>query len=108
MSEDCIFCKIVGKEIESEFVYEDEEMIAFKDINPRAPIHVLFVSKKHIEKVSDVKGEDEKLLGRMVVAAKEYAAKKGVLNYKLQFNVGKKGGQEVFHLHLHLMGWREE
>ena len=101
----CIFCKIIAKEIPSETIYEDEILIAFKDIRPSAPVHVLVVPRKHIASVNDLDSGDRELAGAMVLCAKDIAKDMGVSGgYKLQFNVGKDGGQIVEHLHLHLLG----
>jgi len=102
----CIFCKIAKKEIPSEFLYEDDLVVAFRDIHPIAPVHVLVIPKKHIENVTDIQNGDERLMGRLILAAKKIAddlkiSKEG---YKLLFRVGKHGGQEVEHIHLHLIG----
>jgi len=102
----CIFCKIANKEITAEFLYEDDLVVAFRDIHPMAPVHVLVIPKKHIESVADLTDEDEKLAGGLILAAKKIAenlniSKKG---YKLLFRVGEHGGQEVKHIHLHLIG----
>ncbi|MBT3865102.1 histidine triad nucleotide-binding protein [Candidatus Peregrinibacteria bacterium] len=99
---DCIFCKIVDKEIPTEFLYEDETCVIFPDINPAAKTHLLVVPKKHIPTIADLEEGDEKIVGHMVKKAKDIAKEKGLTGYKLQFNVGKDGGQEIFHIHLHL------
>jgi len=102
----CIFCKIIKGEIPSEKVHDDDICIAFKDIHPKAPVHLLIVPKEHIEKVSDlVEGKHDHLVGHMVNVANKLAKKEGVEGYKLQFNVGEKAGQEVMHIHLHLIGY---
>jgi histidine triad (HIT) family protein len=101
--EDCLFCKIVAGEINNEFLYEDEVCVIFKDINPKAKTHLLIVSKKHIDSIADLEDGDEKIVGHMVLCAKDIAKKMELSGYNLQFNVGKDGGQEVFHIHLHLM-----
>lgn len=100
---DCIFCKIVSGEMGTPFLYEDEFCVAFNDINPKAATHVLIVCKKHIPSIADMVEGDEKIVGHMINCAKDIAAKKGLAGYKLQFNVGEAGGQEIFHLHLHLL-----
>ena len=106
---DCIFCKIVKKEIPSEIVYEDEEMLAFEDINPQAPVHILIIPKKHILMINDIEETDSKLIGDMVLTAKKIAVERGLAEkgYRLVFNNGKNAGQEVFHIHLHLLGGRK-
>lgn len=101
---DCIFCKIRDKEIPSGFEYEDEKCIVISDIHPKDRIHLLIVPKKHIPTVTDVTEEDEHLLGHLVVTGKKLAKDKNLIGYKLQFNVGASGGQEVFHIHLHVIG----
>lgn len=104
--DDCIFCKIVDNEIPTDFLYEDEQLIVFKDINPLAPIHLLLVPKKHIRGINDLEDEDKTVVVGLIMTAKEMAAKMSVnkSGYRLFFNVEKGGGQEVFHLHLHLIG----
>jgi len=102
--EDCVFCKIINREIKSEIVHEDDFCVAFKDINPKKRVHLLIVPKKHIPKVSDIKEGDEKLMGHLIKTAKELAEKNSSEHYQLLFNVGKEAGQVVFHAHLHLMG----
>ncbi len=104
--ENCIFCKIINREIPTEFLYEDDLVVAFRDIHPIAPVHVLVIPKKHIESITNIQSDDERLIGRLIEAAKKIAddlkiSKEG---YKLLFRVGKHGGQEVGHIHLHLIG----
>ncbi len=101
----CVFCQIINKEIPSEIVYEDDEIIAFNDINPHAKTHVLIVPKKHIDTIKDLKEDeaDEVLVGKMVVVARNIAKEKKLDGYQLLFNVGKSAGQIIFHIHLHLM-----
>jgi histidine triad (HIT) family protein len=104
--ESCLFCEIVKKERIADIVYESEEVIAFKDIRPLAPVHILIIPKKHIPSVSDIKEEDSKLMGKLVFAAKKIADELGIAKdgYKLLFRVRGHGGQEVDHIHLHLIG----
>jgi len=106
MEKDCIFCKIVNGEMSTEFLYENDTIVAFKDINPIAPVHLLIVSKKHIRSINDLEQEDKKIVSEMIMAAKDMAKKEGITKsgYKLLFNVEKGGGQVIFHLHLHLIG----
>lgn len=104
MAEDCIFCKIIDKKIPSETVHEDEKCVAFKDINPKARVHVLVCPRKHIPTIADLEEGDEKVIGHLVKIAKELAFKNNCKGYQLLFNVGKEAGQIVFHVHLHLMG----
>ena len=109
MEKDCIFCKIVNGEMPTEFLYENDTLVVFKDINPVAPVHLLIVSKKHIRSINDLEQEDKKIVSEMIMAGKDMAKKQGVAKsgYKLIFNVEKGGGQIIFHLHLHLIGgWR--
>lgn len=103
--EDCIFCKIVNREIKSDFIFENEKVVVFRDINPKAKTHLLIVSKKHITTINDLSADDSVLVGEMIFIAKEIAKQIGFSEkgYKLCFNVGKGGGQEVFHIHLHVM-----
>jgi histidine triad (HIT) family protein len=104
--EDCIFCKIIQKKLDAKIVFEDKDIMAFKDIHPLAPIHVLIIPKRHIVSVNDVTKKEELLLGKMIVTARDIAEKLGTTEggYKLLFRVGKDGGQEVDHIHLHLIG----
>ena len=104
--DDCIFCKIIGKKIDAKIVYEDKEIIAFKDIHPIAPVHILIIPKKHIASVNDVTSEDTALLGKMIIGARDIANELNISEggYKLLFRTGKNGGQEVDHIHLHLIG----
>jgi histidine triad (HIT) family protein len=103
-----IFSKIIAKEIPSQIVYQDDLVTAFKDINPQAPVHILIVPNKEIPTVNDVSTEDEALLGHMLVVAKQVAQEQGVAEsgYRLIINCRDDGGQEVYHLHMHLMGGR--
>lgn len=102
--EDCIFCKIIGKEIPATVQYEDERCLAFDDIHPKTRVHILLVPKKHIPTIADLEEGDEREIGHLVKTAKELAKKHGCKGYQLLFNVGKEAGQVVFHVHLHLMG----
>lgn len=100
---DCVFCKIIGGEIKSDFLHEDELCVVFKDINPKMKTHLLVVPKSHIPTIADMQEGDEGVIGHLINIAKNIAKNLGLSGYKLQFNVGKEGGQEVFHVHLHLM-----
>jgi len=104
----CIFCKIAKGEIESEIVWENEDIAAFRDVNPQAPTHILLIPKKHIPMISKVQPEDQPLLGEMVYAAKTVAEQEELdeQGYRLVFNNGDFGGQDVYHIHLHLLGGR--
>ena len=99
---DCLFCKIINKEIPSEFLFEDDSFIVFRDINPQAPVHLLIVPKKHIRSINDLTNEDKGVIAEIFMVAKNMAKELGVnkSGYKLVFNVEKGGGQEIFHLHL--------
>ncbi len=103
---DCLFCKIIKKEEDAEIVYEDQWVLAFENIRPLAPVHVLVVPKKHIATVNDIKEENEDLLGHLWKVMKRVAEKKKVKKsgYKVAVNVGEGGGQEIYHLHYHLLG----
>lgn len=103
--EDCIFCKIIRREIPSDIVYEDEEIIAFKDIHPAAPIHILVIPKKHIPSLVELQKEDEQLIGKIYTVINKVAEEQGVKEkgYRVIVNCGKDGGQEVGHLHFHLL-----
>ncbi len=103
---DCLFCRVLKKEIPSQAVYEDETVYAFHDINPKAPTHVLIIPKKHVEGVAELAPEDENLAGRLILQAKRIADSLGLKSYRLVFNSGPEAGQSVFHLHLHLLGGR--
>jgi histidine triad (HIT) family protein len=105
---DCVFCKIVAGEIPSDILYQDEEVIAFRDINPRAPTHLLIVSKKHIPSVLHLTDAEAPLIGHMTKVANQLAREYGVAEsgYRLVINCGKEGGQLVPHLHMHLLGGR--
>ncbi len=102
---DCIFCKIAAKEIPASVVYEDGEMLCFKDINPAAPVHLLLIPKVHFDSLAHAQPEHEALLGRMMMKVPQIAEEAGLTNgFKTQVNTGKGGGQEVFHLHIHILG----
>lgn len=100
---ECLFCKIIKKQIPSEILYEDERIIAFKDINPKAPVHFLIVPKKHIPSVNHVEIQDKTLMGELILAAQKIAKERKLGGYKLMINVGRDGGQIIDHLHLHLL-----
>lgn len=104
--EDCIFCKIIKKEIPADTIYENKDFIVFKDIKPKAPTHVLLVPKKHIVSVNEIKPEDKEMVGELFLTAQKIAEDIGIKKsgYKLVFNVGRGGGQLIDHLHLHLIG----
>ncbi len=106
---DCIFCKIGAKQIQSMQVYEEEDLLAFRDINPQAPVHILIIPKKHFTSVNEMDAVDAGLIGRMFMAAKHIAKQEKIAGsgYRLIVNTGVHGGQSVAHVHLHLMGGRQ-
>ena len=103
--ENCLFCKIIKGEIPSTKVYEDDEILAFKDINPAAPIHILVIPKKHIISLAHLEKEDEIIVGKIYTVINKIAEEQGVKEkgYRVIVNCGKDGGQEVMHLHFHLL-----
>ena len=107
--EDCLFCKIVKGEIPSNKVYEDEDVLAFHDINPVAPIHILVIPKKHITKLTDLTKEDEILVGKIYTTINKIATQEGFAEdgYRVITNCGKNGGQEVMHIHFHILAGKE-
>jgi len=106
--QDCLFCKIVKKELSSEIIYEDDKVMAFKDIKPLAPIHFLIIPKKHIHSVDHVEIEDKTLMGELIMTAQKIARENNIQSYKLQINVGRDAGQTIDHLHLHLLAYKKE
>jgi histidine triad (HIT) family protein len=107
--EDCLFCKIVKREVDSQIVFENESVIAFKDINPQAPFHVLIVPKKHLTSFLDISYADSQLVIDIFQAAKKIAQRDGIAEkgFRVAVNVGEEGGQVVKHLHFHLLGGRQ-
>ena len=103
---DCLFCKIIAKEIPAQLVHEDDKSVAFLDLNPQAPTHILIVPLKHIEKLSDMTAADKELVGHLHWVAREIAAKEGLKHFRLIINNGEEAGQSVWHIHLHLLGGR--
>jgi len=108
MAEECLFCRIIAGKLPSDIVYQDEDFLAFRDIEPQAPKHVLIVPKTHITSLAQLAEEQQGLVGRLVVLAKNLAEKEGIAKsgYRLVINCGPEGGQLVPHLHLHLIGGR--
>lgn len=106
---DCLFCKIVDKQIPSEIVYEDDKVMAFKDINPVAPVHILLIPKKHISDLTCIEAEDTELLGHLLLVAKKLAQELGIADsgFRIVNNCKADGGQVIFHLHFHLIGGRK-
>jgi histidine triad (HIT) family protein len=106
---DTIFSKIIKREIPADIVYETDEILAFKDIDPKAPVHILVIPKKPIPTINDATAEDAELIGKVILAAKDIAKSLGIAEsgYRLIMNCNKDGGQTVFHLHCHLVGGRQ-
>ena len=105
---DCLLCKIREGEIPADIIYQDDDVMAFNDVNPQAPTHLLIIPKKHISTVNDVKQDDELMMGKLFSAAKKIAAEKGVSDdgYRLVVNTNPQAGQTVFHIHMHLLAGR--
>lgn len=108
MSDD-IFLKIVAREIPADIVFEDDELLAFRDINPQAPVHILIIPKQRIPTLNDLTPEQQALVGKMVLTAQQLAVQEGIAEagYRLLFNCNGDGGQTVYHIHLHLLGGRQ-
>jgi len=104
MEKDCIFCKIVNKEIPAKILLENDDLIVIQDIKPSAPIHHLIIPKEHIESLAHLEEKDREIIGKIFLVAKDDAIKAGLKGYKTVFNVGREGGQIIDHLHLHLLG----
>jgi len=102
----CLFCRIVAGELPADRVYEDDEVIAFKDIHPQAPFHCLIIPKAHVATLNDFLPEQAALLGRLLLTAKRIAGEHGLPGYRVAMNVNREGGQVVFHAHLHVLGGR--
>lgn len=108
MTAGCIFCRIAAGEIPAEMVYQDEEMAAFRDINPQAPTHIILIPLRHIPTLNDLKAEDAEMAGKLILRASELAEKEGIARdgYRTVFNCNSGAGQTVWHIHLHLLGGR--
>jgi histidine triad (HIT) family protein len=106
---DCIFCRIAKGEVKSNILYQDDKAVAFPDINPKAPVHILVIPRKHIALVSDLTEDDEELMGHLFTVANKLAKERGIANdgYRLVVNCGPHAGQVVNHLHLHILGGRQ-
>ena len=106
---DCLFCGIVSRDIPAEILFENDVLMAFRDVNPQAPTHALIIPKKHIQNINHVTPDDEALLGQLILAAKKIASQEGLKDsgYRLVFNTNDHGGQTVNHIHLHLLGGRQ-
>jgi len=105
---DCIFCKIAKRELPAKIVYEDDESVAFEDIHPKAPTHILIIPRRHLSTLLEASQDDDRLLGRLLLAANSIARQQGIADrgFRLVLNCNSEGGQVVFHLHLHLLGGR--
>ena len=105
---DCLFCKIVAGDIPADIVFESESALAFRDINPKAPTHVLIIPRRHISTINDIEPDDESLVGSLFSAARKIAAQEGLDEdgYRVVMNCNEGAGQSVFHIHLHLLGGR--
>lgn len=106
MPDNCLFCKIIRGEIPADKLYEDDDVLAFRDIAPQAPTHFLVIPKKHIQGPEAVQPEDEQLVGKMMRVGSEVAQKEGIPHFRAVFNNGAEAGQTVFHLHMHILGGR--
>src|SRR3954453_11563970 len=106
---DCLFCRIVAREIAASIVYEDDRVLAFNDINPQAPVHVLVIPKRHISSLDDLSAGDDPMVGEVVRRAAAIAEDRGIAagGYRTVFNTNRDAGQTVFHIHLHLLGGRQ-
>jgi len=105
---DCLFCKMVSGEIAPDIVFENEDVLAFRDMNPQAPLHVLVIPKTHIATVNDLTADDAALVGKLYLAAQQIAADEGVAEpgYRMVMNCNPEAGQSVYHIHLHVLGGR--
>jgi histidine triad (HIT) family protein len=106
--ENCIFCKIINKEIQASIVFEDEKMIAFNDINPQAPVHILLIPREHFSSLNEVPEEKKDILSHLLLKARQIAQKKEIAEkgYRIVLNTARDSGQEVLHIHFHLLGGR--
>ena len=105
---DCLFCKILAGDIPADIIYESDSAIAFRDINPQAPTHVLIIPRQHISTINDIEPDNEQLVGSLFSIAREIAAREGIQDdgYRVVMNCNEGAGQSVFHIHLHLLGGR--
>lgn len=105
---DCIFCKIAAREISTELLYEDDELIAFRDIQPQAPVHYLVLPRKHIDSLAKMEPDDFRLIGKMAQVATDLARQEGIVEgFRIAVNCGEPGGQTVWHVHMHALGGRQ-
>ena len=107
--EGCLFCRIVNKEIPADIVFKNDKLLAFRDIDPQAPVHLLIIPKEHITTTNDLNNNNKELIGELVLTAKSLATKYNIAEdgYRMVFNCNKSGGQAVYHIHLHLLGGRQ-
>ncbi len=106
MNSDCLFCKIAAGDIPAEKLYEDDEVLAFRDIAPQAPVHFLIIPKRHIQDPANIDAEDEALMGKMMRVGSQVAKDDGITDFRMVFNNGIEAGQTVFHIHMHVLGGR--
>lgn len=106
--EECIFCQIVAQKIPARLVYEDDDLVAFEDIKPQAPVHILIIPREHFPSLNEVPEEKKSILGQALLVARQIAEEKGIATsgYRIVLNTARDSGQEVFHLHFHLLGGR--
>ena len=106
---DCLFCKIRDREIPGDIIFENDRILAFNDINPQAPVHALIIPKEHIPTTNDINADNSDLIGEMLLVARTIAAENGIAEsgYRIVINCNDEGGQEVYHLHMHLIGGRQ-
>jgi histidine triad (HIT) family protein len=104
---DCIFCRIVRGELDADKLYEDDAVLAFRDIHPKAPVHALIIPKRHVATLDDFDDADNALLGQLMLVARRIAAEHDLAGYRVAMNVNSQGGQVVFHAHLHILGGRQ-
>jgi len=109
VEQDCIFCKIAAGEFNTKFVFENDELVAFRDIRPQAPVHILIIPRRHIDRINQLTDSNVELVGKMVLVANQLAKNENISDsgYRLVFNCGRDSGQEVEHIHLHLFGGRK-
>ncbi len=107
--QDCLFCKIVSGELKTDFIYEDDDVVAFNDISPKAPHHFLCIPKQHISTINDITPEQGPIIGKMILAAQHICKERGIADdgYRLVMNCNADGGQTVFHIHLHVLAGRQ-
>ncbi|MFT4711597.1 MAG: histidine triad (HIT) family protein [Candidatus Azotimanducaceae bacterium] len=109
MTSDCLFCKIVTEKIPADIVYQDDQVVAFRDISPQAPTHILIIPRKHISTINEIESTDQQLVGYLVLTAQKLAEAEGISEsgFRLVMNCNQDGGQTVYHIHMHLMGGRQ-